>query len=68
MTSAAAEFVVRAVAVYGGCGMLFATMFVWRWVGRVDPAAVHGTWGFRMLVFPGVATVWPLFAIRLIRR
>jgi hypothetical protein len=43
-------------------------MFLWRWVGRLDPAAEHGTWGFRVLVFPGVAMFWPLFLVRVMSR
>ena len=68
MTVAAAETLVRAVAIYLGCGTVFAVVFLWRWVGILDTAAAHGTWGFRTLVFPGVATLWPVFLIRVIRR
>jgi len=68
MTVAAAESLVRAVAIYLGSGAVFAMVFLWRWVGILDTAASHGTWGFRTLVFPGVAMLWPLFLIRVIRR
>jgi hypothetical protein len=68
MTVAVAESLVHAVAIYVGCGAVFASLFLWRWVGLLDTAASHGTWGFRMLVFPGVATLWPVFLIRVIRR
>ena len=68
MTVAAAQLLIQTVAVYVGLGAAFALVFLWRWVGRLDPAAEHGTWGFRVLVFPGVAALWPLFLIRLIRR
>ena len=68
MTVAAAEGLIHAIAIYLGCGAAFAVVFLWRWVGILDPAASHGTWGFRMVVCPGVATLWPVFLIRLIRR
>lgn len=68
MTVAAAQLLVQTVAIYVGVGAAFAAMFLWRWVGRLDSAAEHGTWGFRVLVFPGVSVLWPLFVIRLIRR
>ncbi len=68
MTPTAAHVLVQAVAIYVSCGAAFAAVFLWRWVGRLDSAAEHGTWGFRVLVFPGVATLWPLFVVRLIRR
>jgi hypothetical protein len=68
MTVAAAQFLVQALTLYVGVGAAFAVMFLWRWVGRLDPAAEHGTWGFRVLVFPGVAMFWPLFLVRVMSR
>jgi hypothetical protein len=68
MTVVAAEFIVQTLAVYLGCGAMFAAVFLWRWIGILDPAAAHGTLGFRVLVFPGVAALWPLFVVRLIRQ
>ena len=68
MNLATAEFIVDAVTGYLTCGAVFAVLFVWRWVGYVDPAAVQGTPGFRILIAPGVAIVWPLFVVRLLRR
>ena len=67
MSLAAAEFIVTTVAGYLACGALFAALVLWRWVGRLDPAAQHAPLGFRVLVFPGVAMLWPLFAARLLR-
>lgn len=68
MTLAAAQLLVQTVALHVGIGATFAALFLWRWVGRLDSAAEHGTWGFRVLVFPGVAVLWPLFVVRLIRQ
>ena len=68
MTVTAAQLLVQTMTVYVCLGAAFAALFVWRWVGRLDSAAEHGTWGFRVLVFPGVAALWPLFVVRLIRR
>jgi hypothetical protein len=65
MTLATAEALVNAATLYVVVGVCFAVPFLWRWVGRLDPAARHATWGFRALVLPGVALVWPLFAWRL---
>lgn len=68
MTVAAAEFLIQTLAIYLGCGAAFAVLFLWRWVGLLDPAAAHGTLGFRVLIFPGVTTLWPLFLVRVVRR
>ena len=67
MTLATAELLVYLLESYAAAGALFAMIFLWRWVGQFDPAALHATWGFRVLVFPGVVLFWPLFAMRLLR-
>lgn len=48
-------------------GLLFGLLFVARGVERVDPAAHGGTWGFRVLILPGCAALWPLLLVRLLR-
>jgi len=65
MSVADAELVVMAVELHLVVGALFASVFLWKWVGILDPAARQGTMGFRLLVFPGVAMLWPLFVVRL---
>jgi len=60
-----AQLVVTALGAYAGIGGVFAVAFVWRFAGRLDPAARHGTWGFRLLVLPGVMALWPFLLARL---
>jgi hypothetical protein len=67
MMPATAQLLVDVLGAYAAAGAVFAAAFLWRWVGRLDPAAAHATWGFRALVFPGVVIFWPLFAARLLR-
>lgn len=52
------------VAVYLGIGLVFGVAFVWRGVGRIDPAARGASLGFRMIVLPGVVALWPLLLKR----
>lgn len=59
-----AEWIISAVAVYAIVGILFATAFVTRGAGSIDPAAKHSGWGFRALIFPGAAALWPWLAKR----
>jgi len=66
MSLAAAGFVVASLEWYFGCGAVFAAVFLWKWVGVLDPSAREGTLGFRVLVFPGVAMLWPVFVVRLL--
>ncbi len=53
--------------IYLAIGLLFAVPFVIRWAGRLDPAAEKGTWGFRMAILPGVAALWPLLLLKMLR-
>jgi len=67
MTPAIAQLLVDVLAGYVAAGALLGALFLWRWAGRFDPAAMHATWGFRVLVFPGVVMFWPLFVIRMMQ-
>ena len=60
----AATLVVDLVAIYVGLGLLFAVPFVLWGAGRVDPVARESSWGFRLVVVPGVVALWPLLAKR----
>ena len=59
-----ATYLVNALAIYLGVGLVFAIAFVWKGVGKIDPAAVEGTIGFRLLILPGSIALWPLLARR----
>ena len=52
------------VELYLVVGLLFALGFVVRGVGRIDPVAAGGTWGFRIAILPGCVVLWPLLARR----
>ena len=60
----AAEVVVLLLTVYVACGLAFAPFFVWRGVGRIDPGAKSAGLGFRLLILPGVAALWPVLLRR----
>ena len=67
MSEAIAARIVEAITLYLGLGVLFAGPFVIFGVGRIDPAAREGTWGFRLLILPGTIALWPLVAFRWLR-
>lgn len=52
------------LAVYLISGFAFAIPFVIAGVGKMDPHANHGSWGFRILIIPGSVMLWPLLARR----
>lgn len=62
-----ASLTVTALTVYAVIGLVFAVVFVARGAGKVDPAAAGSPLGFKLLVLPGVAAVWPLLALRWLR-
>jgi hypothetical protein len=59
-----AQIVVRAVEVYLVMGAAFAVPFAWLGLRRVDPAAASSTWGFRLILLPGAAALWPFLLLR----
>lgn len=61
-----ATWIVRLAGAYAGAGLLFALLFLFvlRGVDRIDPSAREATWGFRLIVLPGVAALWPLLLRR----
>ena len=63
----AAEFLVGALVVYGVAGAVFAIVFVTIGIQRVDSVAEHAPLGFRLIVLPGAAALWPLLLVRWLR-
>lgn len=61
-----ATWIVRLAGAYLTIGLVFAVPFAYRWAGRLDPVAGHGTWGFRLLILPGAVALWPLLLARLV--
>lgn len=62
-----AQLLLLAAALYLLCGLTFAIPFVWFGVGKIDPHATHGSWGFRVLIIPGTLFFWPSLASRWIK-
>ena len=49
-------------------GMVFGVAFAFKGARVVDPAAVEGTWGFKLLIIPGAAVFWPVLALRWLKK
>jgi hypothetical protein len=60
-------WIVHALELYLALGFVFAVLFVSRGAATIDPSARAGTIGFKLLIFPGVVSLWPLLARRWIR-
>ena len=62
-----AQSLVMLFGIYATVGLLFAIAFVTKGVARVDPVAAGAGWGFRLLILPGAAALWPLLLGRWLR-
>jgi len=63
-TTALAETIVAAAAVYLAAGLIFALVFAFLLVGRVSPGArASAPLQFRLVILPGLALLWPVAAI-----
>lgn len=54
------------LALYCTAGICFAIPFTILGVGKIDPHATHGSWGFRLLIIPGAMALWPFLLKRLV--
>lgn len=63
-----ATTIITLLQLYAGAGLAFGLVFVLRGAAALDPDAREGSWGFRMLVLPGCAALWPLLLLRWVRR
>jgi len=62
-----AQFIVALFEGYALAGMVFAALFLPRAIARVDPRVAAAPVTLRVLILPGVAALWPLFARRWVR-
>jgi hypothetical protein len=67
MLESLANAFVYALEVYGLIGFLFGAIFVSFGVQRLDSEARGAGIGFRLLILPGVAALWPMALTRWVR-
>ncbi|MEM9378585.1 MAG: hypothetical protein AAGB93_01455 [Planctomycetota bacterium] len=58
------EILLAVAGAYLVLGALFAVPFALFGAARIDPDARDATWGFRLLVLPGAALLWPILLKR----
>ncbi len=68
MAHTIANVFVAAIELYALAGAAFGIVFVTTGVARIDPAAKGSGAGFRLIILPGSAALWPLLLARWIRR
>lgn len=62
--TAAVHVFVWALTLYLGAGLLFAIPFALFGVQRIDSQAHAASAGFRLIIVPGTAALWPLLLYR----
>jgi len=62
-----AEIVVTLAGLYLAIGAVFAVSFAAGGMVLVDPATHAAPLGFRLLILPGAAALWPLLSARCLR-
>ncbi|MFN0022957.1 MAG: hypothetical protein ACKVS5_03575 [Parvularculaceae bacterium] len=63
MTVALAENIWRGVAAYLAIGAIFAALFAAGGAARLDRATKGASAGFRLIIVPGAALLWPLLLV-----
>jgi len=53
------KFFVQLFYVYLLVGIVFALVFVWRGIAKIDDSAKGISWKTRLFLFPGSAALWP---------
>jgi len=59
-----AEWFINLLGVYTGIGLLFAIAFLTVGISQVDPDSKGSGIGFRLIILPGVAALWPVLFTR----
>lgn len=57
-----ANMLVMVAGAYLAVGVVFAALFIWRGAASIDHAAASAGLGFRVLLIPGAALLWPWLA------
>jgi len=63
-----ALFLARLIEIYALVGLLVGGWFALVAAPRLDPAARGASLGFRLLIWPAAAALWPQVLVRLVRR
>lgn len=59
-----ADWLIGVLGVYCAAGCVFAIAFSAVGVKRTDAAARNDCWGFRALILPGAAALWPALLLK----
>ncbi|MEP7109344.1 MAG: hypothetical protein ABI760_15225 [Ferruginibacter sp.] len=55
-----AQLILTLVLVYLLCGFIFIIPFMIKGIVKVDEGTRGSSWGFRLVIAPGIIVLWPL--------
>jgi len=58
---------VAVIEIYAAIGVVSAGLFVTLGISRIDHQATGGTIGFKLIILPAAAGLWPLLLARWVR-
>jgi hypothetical protein len=61
------HLVIALMLTYCGLGIIFAAAFALRGASALDPVAREAGTGFRLMILPGAAALWPLLLLKRVR-
>jgi hypothetical protein len=67
MTGVIVETVLLMAAAYLIVGLVFSIFFVTILVAKIDESAQKSSWGFRLIIIPGVVVFWPVLLKKIFR-
>ena len=53
------SFLFLIAGIYLIAGLLFAIVFLLKGLEKVDEGAHGATWGFKLIIIPGIMALWP---------
>ena len=58
------QLIIILVLFYLAMGLLFVIPFLWKGITKVDEGALKSTFGFKIIIIPGVVVFWPVLLKR----
>lgn len=55
-----AAIIGTALLIYVCCGIVFMVVFLLKGISKVDETTHGSTWGFKIIIIPGVIALWPV--------
>jgi len=61
------QLIIYIILVYLLIGIVFSIFFYLKGIKKVDEVAIGSTFGFKLIVFPGIVVFWPFLLTKWIQ-